>query len=466
MNGKKIVSNIFVAGISFALFSFSGESFASGFQLFEQNAVNMGDFGAGGAAIAEDASTAYYNPAGLTRICHQQLVLSTDAVITDQKFSGTNIWTPNNNPLVPPTFAFREAGNNVQGGGTNFIPALHYAAPITDRFAFGFSIGAPFGLQTNYPQTSILRYSATNTKLEVIDLSPSFGAQITKPFSVGIGLDIARINAELDSVAGLPFNPIAPTAFDSLSKNKANDWGYGWHAGALYQFDACTRVGLAYHSALRFNSMRGNSRLIGPLANLANFFITGVISPGFLESKNLSTSATLPPWTNFSIYHDINPCWAVDGSVIYTQWNKFNSVLTLNNVQSIGLDPATGLPTPVLINVSIPQHFQNTWRFALGAIYRPLPCLHFRAGVGYDQTPTNNTDRNIRLPDGNRYAVAVGAHYQVVKPLGVDVGWTHLFIQKVNVSSTAVTGLQASTAIGTFTSHADLLGGQLTWNIT
>ena len=102
----------------------------------------------------------------------------------------------------------------------------------------------------------------------------------------------------------------------------------------------------------------------------------------------------------------------------------------------------------------------------MGGIYRPLRCLNFRAGVGYDQTPTNNTDRNIRLPDSNRYAVAVGAHYQIINPLGVDVGWTHLFFQKTQVSSTAVAGLQASTAIGNFTSHADLLGAQLTWNIT
>lgn len=465
MKGK-IKKSVIAVGISFALLGVSENSSAGGFQLFEQNAVNMGDFGAGGAAIAEDASTAFFNPAGLTRICHQQLVLSADTIITDQKFSGVNVWRGNNNPLVPPTFAYREAADNVQGGSANIVPAINYAAPITDRIVFGFTVGVPFGLKTNYAQTSALRYSGTESKLSVLDLSPSLGVQITKPLSIGAGLDIARIDATLDSVGGLPIIPSNPTLFDSVSRNNAMDWGYGWHAGLLYQFNPCTRVGLAYHSALRFNDLKGSSTLIGPLVNLAQFVTTGVPASGIAESNNLRASTTMPPWTNFSIYHDINPCWAIDGSVVYTQWNRFNDVLTLHNVQSVGLSPTTGLPTPVLIDVSLPQHFRNTWRFALGAIYRPLPCLHFRAGVGYDQTPTNNTDRSIRLPDGNRYAVAVGAHYQVVKPLGVDVGWTHLFIQKVNLSSTAVTGGQASTAIGDVKSHADLVGAQLTWDIT
>ena len=346
MKRKNYPTKCFTAVIVALLASFSGNAAAGGFQLFEQNAVNMGDFGAGGAAIAEDASTAYYNPAGLTRICRQQLVISTDAVITDTKFSGVNIWRGNNNPLAPPPFSFTQIGNNVQGGATNFIPALHYAAPITDRFAFGFSVAAPFGLQTNYPQTSVLRYSATNTELKVIDLSPSLAFQVFKPFSIGAGVDIARIGATLNSVAGLPINPAAPTAFDTLSKNDASAWGYGWHAGALYQFNACTRVGVAYHSELRFKDLRGSSKLVGPLVNLRNFLTTGVLSSGVVQNNSVRSSVTLPPWTNLSIYHDINPKWSVDGSIVYTQWNRFNKTLILQNIQSIGLDPLTGLPTP------------------------------------------------------------------------------------------------------------------------
>ena len=39
---------------------------AAGFALIEQNASGMGNAYAGGSAIAEDASTIYFNPAGMT----------------------------------------------------------------------------------------------------------------------------------------------------------------------------------------------------------------------------------------------------------------------------------------------------------------------------------------------------------------------------------------------------------------
>ena len=47
---------------------FSGAASASGFQLFEQNASGIGNAYAGSAAVAENASTIYFNPAGMTQL--------------------------------------------------------------------------------------------------------------------------------------------------------------------------------------------------------------------------------------------------------------------------------------------------------------------------------------------------------------------------------------------------------------
>lgn len=51
------MKKILFAGSTAVLLSFSHHAFASGYQLFEQNAINIEDLGAGGAAIAIDAST-------------------------------------------------------------------------------------------------------------------------------------------------------------------------------------------------------------------------------------------------------------------------------------------------------------------------------------------------------------------------------------------------------------------------
>ncbi|HNA80985.1 MAG TPA: outer membrane protein transport protein, partial [Thiobacillaceae bacterium] len=49
---------------------------ASGFALIEQNASGMGNAYAGQAAVAEDASTVFFNPAGLTYLSGRQVVVA------------------------------------------------------------------------------------------------------------------------------------------------------------------------------------------------------------------------------------------------------------------------------------------------------------------------------------------------------------------------------------------------------
>src|SRR5438128_299058 len=67
----------------------SSNAMGSAFQLWEQDAASVGDYHSGRAAQANDASTAFYNPAGITRINHQQLVLGDVGILSDIKFKGT-----------------------------------------------------------------------------------------------------------------------------------------------------------------------------------------------------------------------------------------------------------------------------------------------------------------------------------------------------------------------------------------
>lgn len=47
---------------------FPSSASASGFQLLEQNASGLGNAYAGSAAVADNASTIFYNPAGMTQL--------------------------------------------------------------------------------------------------------------------------------------------------------------------------------------------------------------------------------------------------------------------------------------------------------------------------------------------------------------------------------------------------------------
>ena len=62
--------------------AFSGAASASGFQLWEQSASGIGNAFAGSAAVAENASTIFYNPAGMTKLAGREASLGLSIVNT------------------------------------------------------------------------------------------------------------------------------------------------------------------------------------------------------------------------------------------------------------------------------------------------------------------------------------------------------------------------------------------------
>ena len=64
-----------LVGVIFMVFS-SSAVLASGIQITEKGTKGLGNAWAGGAAVAEDASTVYWNPAGMTRLDDNHAELS------------------------------------------------------------------------------------------------------------------------------------------------------------------------------------------------------------------------------------------------------------------------------------------------------------------------------------------------------------------------------------------------------
>ncbi len=435
---KQLVQLMCLGGI----LGMTSNAMASSFQLWEQDGASIGDYHAGRAAQANNASTSFYNPAGITRIKNQQMVLGDVFIITDIKYKGTvSVNTLGNAPLNAVS----------QGGGFSPVPNLHYVAPLmNDVLGFGFSVTAPFGLKTDYGRNTVLRYAATSTQLRVIDVSPALGLNLTKNFSVGLGIDWQRLSAQFNEVGALG---LLPGNSDTDSSNKGRSIGYGFHMGALYQFIPSTRVGLAYASQV-VHHIRGTSKAVGPVSN---FFNAGMP----IVSLNTNAAITLPASTTLSLFSQLNPKWSLMGTAIYTQWSVFQN-LRLQNVATVD-----NLAASNTVTVILPASYRNTWNFSVGTEYAATDKFTFRGGVGYDQTPVGNKYRNVQVPDNNRYALALGGHFQATKALGFDLGWTHLFMQGnsiVNPPPQPV-GAQIVTTNGVVNANADILGAQVTWDI-
>lgn len=410
-----------------ALFSLATAGlYASGFQLWEESLSGTGDYHAGAAAIADDASTEFYNPAGMIRLQHPQISVGAALIPLYVKFQGD---VSALNGLIDDSVDW------TSGNTSNLVPNLHLVVPVNDRWAVGFGATVPFGLSTSYPWTYNLANSGgsspniagTVTRLEAFNLNPNVAFAITPHFSVGGGVDFVYGTAEYDSA-------VLASAFT----NEMSDTAWGWNAGALYEFSENTRVGLSYRSELRLHAT-GTSKLYS--------------DSSYSSRGDLNANLTLPDYAILSLFQRINPKWDFLGSAYYTRWNSFDT-LTLNNTALI---PFLGGP-----DVTVHENYHSTWNFALGTNYHLNPLLTFKLGVGYDQTPTRDGYRDIRLPDTNRIALAAGIHALVSKASAVDLGWIHFFTKSVNIDNT-----QSGSAVlttGTGNMSADVLGLQFSVN--
>ncbi len=430
--------------VASSLLGVSSAAFASGFQLFEGNASSVTNFGAGGAAIAEDASTSYYNPAGLTRINQTQFLFSVIGVSFDTEFTGTSVWRN----IDQSTPDYTQTGT-VKGGKFTPVPAMHFAMPINEKLFAGVSVTAPFGLATEYDADSFVRYAATKTKLVTIDVSPAVGYKVNDTISIGAGLDWQYAKVEFNSVGGIPdFSD--PLFFDSTSENSGHDSAIGWHGGVLLAFNHdATRVGFNYQSQVN-HTVHGTSELHGELAN----GLTG----GTQVSDDLNGRFHLPSTATLSVFHKIDPTWSVMGSVLRTNWSVFKQI-QLNNVAGVNAD--TFEPDNTVV-VTSNQNYRDTWRFVAGVDHHYNAKLLLRAGVGYDQSPVNNRDRDIRLPDGDRVAVSMGMSYQITPKIAFDLGYTHLFVKDKDINNSLANGNSVTTGspagTNTITQSVDVIG--------
>jgi long-chain fatty acid transport protein len=365
--------------IALALAALPGLAFASGFGLIESNADGQGAAYAGSGAVAENASTIFFNPAGMTLLPGRQIVASVHAIRYSAKFNDGN----------PATSDGGDAGD------LSLLPNLYYAMPLSANTWFGFGINVPFGLKTEYDPTWTGRVQGIKSEMKTVNLNPGIGMRLTEKLSVGIGVSAMYIEAELTGFAGAP----------GVLTVAGNDWGYGYNLGLLYEWDKDTRVGLSYRSKVK-QKLEGNAQF-------------SVLSS--LDGP-ITASATLPDTATLSVYKRLDPQWAVLGDISWTGWSEFQELRILRD---------TGATLTVT-----PENWEDTLRFSLGAHYQLTGRTKLRMGVGYDESPVPSSQyRTARIPDSDRTWVAFGLGYRLNKDDSIDVAYSHLFVKDAPIDT-------------------------------
>jgi long-chain fatty acid transport protein len=343
---------------------------AGGLYLYEIGSPDVGLAAAGYAARAQDASTAFTNPAGMTRINQPSVMAGAQPMYLNIDFSADS------NTTV--------TGGN--GDSNGWMPAggLFYVQPVGDRLALGLAMTGYFGLALNYQNDWVGRYYVQNTTMQAAAIQPAIAWKANDHFSLGAGVavlygmfeDKLAINRSLDALA------------DGQLKLEDEDWAAQLNLGALYEPIQGTRIGLTYLSKADLD--------FSDQADVSGFgdSLTGILGLG---SRDIDLGITMPQAVMFSAYHELHEGLALLANVGWQDWSEFGKV-----------DVAV---TDTLIDLTTDLDYQDTWHGALGIQYRISEPLMLTTGMAYDSAMMDEEDLGPSLPVGEQWRFALGGLY-------------------------------------------------------
>jgi long-chain fatty acid transport protein len=386
------------AAVGAAVLSLStGHALGSNFALQEQNGSGVGNAFAGGAAVAEDASTIYFNPAGMSRLPGIQGVVSGDIICLSAKLSDNGSQPAAFQPL---------GGTGGDAGSCAVVPSLYLAVPISKQLAFGLGVGAPFGLKTEYDSGWLGRFQAIKSKVDTINVNPALSWKVTDMVTVAAGANWQRVKATLtnsvnysgalaqaaaQAAAGglIPPGVIPPllasvAGLESQAAVNGNDSAWGWNIGILVEPDKWTRIGAQYRSKIsytvrgevNFNNPTLPATVPPPLAPIAALLATGVNQ--VLSNGDVTLALKVPDTGNISLSRTLNDKWDLMADIQYTGWSS---------IQELRIVRSTGATLSVT-----PENFHDTWRGSIGANYHYSSAWMFRPGLRPEPGPRRAAD--------------------------------------------------------------------------
>ena len=442
---------------------------SAGFALIENSASGMGKAYAGAAAVAEDASTVWFNPAGMTYLSENlggksQLSNALNIVIADTVFKDKG--------SAPPASlgsASIDGKKTTNGTIVSPIPGLYYVHPINDKLNFGLSINGPFGSKTEYDEDWIGRYQATETDMKTFNINPSLSWRANDKLSLGAGISAQYIDVKLGksydtaaacrkialqsgSTATLDYcNSKYPKAAQHKNDGQAlvegDDISFGFNLGLLYQPSDLTRLGFAYRSQVKHNlegkaSYKNHADFAPIVAQLESFGIKT------FTNKAIEASVDVPESVSLSLVHKFSDRLELMGDITWTGWSSFKELRITE----------AGTGTEV---TNIPEKWKNVTRISLGANYKYNDKLTLRTGVALDEEPIPSARyRTPRIPGNDRTWLSFGAGYKMNKKMSLDFGYSHLFLDKTAIDNPGESGYSVK---GIYDSQVDILSAQFNY---
>jgi long-chain fatty acid transport protein len=403
----------------------------SGFQLRENSAEALGRAFAGSAAAPGDCAVVANNPAAMSEIKGGCFQADVTAINFSTKFHGSG-----EDFLGRPL----TGGDGGDGGTTQPVPALYIVHSVNEQFSLGGAVTVPFGFQTEYNDQWVGRYDSLKSKLQSPALTFAGSWKLNDEVSLGASFIAQRTSATLSQaidfgtiLAGPTNGALLPQEADGFGSLKGDDWGYGFGLGLLWKPTPNDNIGINFHSQID-HTIQGDGKFLVPSNVLP------LLGGAFVDAPGQADFDT-PAFATASWWHTLDDHISFGADLSYTHWSSFDKLVVhySNPVQ----------PDAVSI-----FDWKDAWFASFGGDYRLDPNWTLRAGIAYDETPTKDSTRDSRVPDGTRTWLSFGLGYKVSDDLKFEAGYTHLWVDDGNVDHLSAT---FSTLTGHFQSSGNLL---------
>ncbi len=340
-----------------------------------------------GAAVVNDATATYYNPAALTFLENPQIIVLDSVAQFHSQFTGE----------------VTSNGSNQSGASQSksnyFLPSGYFGIPVSNKLFFGLAVVAN-DFSRDMDQNSILRYVMSDNNIQDIDLVPAMGFKLNDYFSVGAGLNFSQANFLSTPISGFP----SLDSPDMQSHNNADAHALGGDLGLLFKPLPSTQIGLNYRSSMTYH-FKGTSQFD---------------SNPTIASNNFSFDYWTPARYVLSVNQFLSRTFGLIGTLQWIKSDIYNKLNVNGIATQIGPNPV------ILSNVTIPLNFQNVWIYTLGSYYRLSSKWIIRLAGSYVQSPGNP---DFQITEGDNIILGTSIGYKLSKLLSIDASYAHAFIQ-------------------------------------
>ncbi|MDW6016494.1 outer membrane protein transport protein [Vibrio plantisponsor] len=400
-------------------------SHAAGFQLAEYSATGLGRAYAGEAAMADNASAQWRNPAMLTYLHGTQV--STGAIYVNPNVDVHGDVTLGNSS--------RSAESNDYANDA-VIPNFYLSHQINETLVAGLALGTNYGMETELGSDFAASHFGDEAMVKTMEANANLGYQLTDAISIGGGVRYVIGEGHFGATSPAQSPLVQGT---TLKYMEGEDTAWGWQAGAAWQINPSNRVGLTYKSEVDLK-----------LSGTAKIFTGTTVfnDTGYMV-------LTMPATAEIASFHQVTDKLALHGSINWTDWSSFEKL-------EAELDK---LGTQMVKE----ENWKDNYRFALGATYQLDSKLALRSGVAYDMGAVSDQNRTITIPETDRIWLSIGAGYEVTEQFTVDAGFTYIVAKDASIKESRgyESDDKAAAVGGTFTGQTTgsvwLLGVQASY---